>query len=60
MGKIAKWKLAATNSSRIFGGSIISHTSPEILTKHYFKETSSKHNIWGPLYMPKGEGSGDG
>ena len=26
-----------------------SHPSPDILTKHNIKETSSKHNIWDPF-----------
>ena len=58
MDEISKWKLAMTNSFRVFGGSFFANPSPGILTKYNIKETASKHNIWGPFYIPKGEGSG--
>ena len=60
MSKISEQKLATTDSFRIFDGILFAHTSPEILTKHNIKETSSKGNIWGTFYIPKGEGSDDG
>ena len=59
MGDIAKQKLVMTKSLRVFGGSFSAHPSPDILTKHNIKVTSSS-NIWGPLYMPKCEGLGGG
>ena len=37
MGKIAKRKLMLMNSFRIFGGKVLAHTSPDILTKHNIK-----------------------
>ena len=58
MGNIADWKMATTNLFRIFGGSFFAHTSPDILTKHNNKDTSSKVNILVPFYIPKGEGLG--
>ena len=45
MGDIAKRKLAMTESFRIFGGIFFAHALPEILNKHYIKETSSRVNI---------------
>ena len=45
-----------TDSFRIFGGSVLAHPLPEILTKHNIKEADSKVNIWGPFYTPKGSG----
>ena len=60
MGKIDEQKLATTESFRFFGGSFFAHPSSEILTKHNIKETASKGKIWGPFYIPKGEGSGGG
>ena len=47
-------KLSATNYFRILGGIVFSQPSPEILTKHNIKETYSKGNIWGTLYITKG------
>ena len=43
-----------------FWWQFFAHPSPEILTKHNTDETSSKCNIWVPLYKPKGAGSGGG
>ena len=60
MGNIDKQKLETTNSFHVFGSTIFSHPLPDILTKHNIKETESKGNIWGPFYIPKGEGSGGG
>ena len=60
MSDISKQKLAATDSFRIFGGSVFTSSLPEILTKQNSKETTSKGNIWGPFNIPKGEGSGGG
>ena len=60
MGDITDQKLATTNLFCVFGGSIFAHPSPDILTKHNIKETASKGNIWGPCYIPKGEGSSGG
>ena len=53
MGKIAKKKLAMTDSLRIYGGSFFAHLLSEILTKHNIKETASKGNIRGTIYHPK-------
>ena len=55
MGEISEQKLAMTDSFRIFGGIVVAHFLPAILTKHNTKETASKENIWGPFYIPKGE-----
>ena len=55
MSDISKQKLAATDSFRIFGGSVFTSSLPEILTNHNNKETSSKGKIWGPFNIPKGE-----
>ena len=60
MGKIAERKLPMVDSFWIFSGSFFAHFSSDILTKHNITETSSKGNIWGPLNIPKGEGSGGG
>ena len=56
MGDTIEQKLAATDSFRIFGGRCFASYLHEILTKHNIKETSSKSNIWGQFYIPKGEG----
>ena len=56
MGNINNSKLATTNLFCIFGGSFFAHPSPDILAKHNIKETASKVNIWGPLYIPKVKG----
>ena len=56
MGDISEQKLATTDSFCIFGGSFFAHPSPKITTKHNIKEAASKGNIWGPVYIPKGEG----
>ena len=58
MGKIDEQKLVTADSFRVFGGIFYAHPSPNILNKHNIKETASKGNIWGPFYIPKGEGSG--
>ena len=58
MGKISEWTLATANLFRIFGRFFLAHPSPDILTKHNIKDTSSKGNIWDTLYIPKGEGLG--
>ena len=60
MGNISEKKLAIMDSLLIFGGSFFAHPSPEIMTKYNIKETSSKGNIWGPFYIPRGEGLGGG
>ena len=60
MEDISARKMGATEFFRVFGGSVVAHQSPDILTKHNVKETASKGNIWGPFYIPKGEGSGGG
>ena len=60
MGDISERKLAMIDSFRVFGGNLFAHPSPELLTKHNIKETASKDNIWGPFYIPKGEGSDGG
>ena len=60
MGNISKWKMAMIDLFHVFGGSFFPRPSPEILTKYNIKETSSKGNIWGPIYIPKGEGLDDG
>ena len=60
MGNIYEKKLSTTDLLRFFGGNVFSHPLPEILTKHNVKETTSKGNIWGPFYIPKGEGLGGG
>ena len=60
MGEIAEQKLTTTNSFHVFGGSFSAHPSPDILTKLNIKETESKGKIWGPFYIPKGDGSGGG
>ena len=60
MVDIVDRKLETKNSIRIFGGGIFSHPSPDMHIKHNIKETGSKGNIWGPLYIPKGEGLGGG
>ena len=60
MGKIFERKLVMMNSLRIFCGSFSVNPSPAILNTHNIKETSSKSNIWGPFYTPKGGGSGGG
>ena len=39
---------------------VFAHSFSEILTKHYIIKNSSKGNIWGPFYLPKGEGSDGG
>ena len=57
MDEIDERKVVTTNSFRIFGGSFSTHPLPDILTKHNIKETASKKIIWGPFYMPIGEGS---
>ena len=59
MGDISEKKLVMIESIHIFGGSF-SHFLPEIPTKHNIKETASKGNIRGPLYITKDEVSGDG
>ena len=46
------------NWFHVFGGNFFTHPSFYILSKHNIKETSSKRNIWGPLYILKGEESG--
>ena len=58
MDKISTQKMAMTDSFRVFGGIFSAHTSPKLPTKHKSKETSSRGNIWGPCYIPKGEGLG--
>ena len=55
MGDISEQKQENTNSFRVFGGIISAHPLPEILN---IKETAIKGNIWGLLYIPKGEGYG--
>ena len=60
MGKVSEQKMTTTDSFRVFAGSFFVYTSPEILTKHNIKESSSKGNIWGPFYIPKFEGSDGG
>ena len=60
MGDISKKKLVPTKSFWFFGGSFSTHPSPDILTKHNIKENSSKRNIWGLLYILKGEGLFEG
>ena len=59
MGDIAekKWQWKTHSAFRVV---VFAHFFPEILIKHNIKETSSKGNIWGPFYTPKGEGSGVG
>ena len=59
MGKISKQKLAMKDSIRSYGG-IFFHFLSEILTRHNKKETVIKGKIWGPFYIPKGEGLGGG
>ena len=59
MGKISEKKLAMKDSFPSFGG-IFCHFLPEILTKQNTKETACKGKIWGPLYIPKGEHTGQG
>ena len=44
-------KLATMNWCQVFGGSFVSHTSPDIFFKHNIKKTASKRNIWGPFYI---------
>ena len=44
MGEISKQKLATIDSFRVFGGNFFAHPSPEIMTEHNIKETSSKGN----------------
>ena len=51
MGKIDKRKLMLMNSFRIFGGKVLAHTSPDILTKHNIKETGNKVSF-GLLHLP--------
>ena len=60
IGDIYEQKLATKYSFPIFGCIVFAHTLTEIPTKHHIKETSSKGNIWGPFYTPKGEVSGGG
>ena len=60
MGNIAEQKLETAEYFRVFGGSFHAHPSPEILTKYNIKETTCEDNIWGPFYIPKGEGLGGG
>ena len=60
MGNNSKQKMSRIESFHVFGGAFFDHPLPEILTKHNIKEDSSKGNIWGPFYIPKGEGSGGG
>ena len=59
-GKILEQKLATIHSFNVFGGSFFAHPSPEILTKHNMKETSSKGKIWGSFYITKCESSDGG
>ena len=56
MGDISEQKLSTTDSLHVFGGSYFPRLSPEILTKRNIREIASKSNIWGPFYIPKGEG----
>ena len=60
MGNISNQKLETTESFRHFGGSVFSHLSPETMNKNNIRETIIKGNIWGPFYIPKGEGSDGG
>ena len=60
MSNISDQKMETMALLCIFGGSFFANPSPEILTKYNIKETFSKGNIWGPFYIPKGEGLGGG
>ena len=48
------------DSFHIFGGSFLTHTLTEILTKYNIKKNVNKVNIWGPFYMYKCECLGGG
>ena len=47
-------------SFRVFGGIFYTHPLSDILNKYNIKEATSKGNIWGTLYIPKGDCSVDG
>ena len=46
------------NLFRIYDGSLFAHVSLFLISKHNIKENVIKRNIWGPFYIPKGEGLG--
>ena len=41
-----------------FWWNFFAHFLPEIPTKHNINEFDIKGNIWGPFYIPKGDGLG--
>ena len=60
MGNIADQKMAIMKLLRVFGVSFCAHLLPDIPTKHNVKETASKGNIRGAIYVPNFEGLSGG